>query len=187
MTDNIQKFKGHLTIETVDKDGNVVDRWADNNMIMNTARTNMARLISGMNTGQYINKLVLGTEGHQGSDYLLVKTADDGFVKERTELFSEESGSFTYPITFESTGISGDFNLISEPDADETSTINVVQNDTDVIYTIEIPNENGNDGDTVVYTEAALYADDLIFSMKTFKGKIKDDSVTLRVIWKISL
>lgn len=186
MIDKIN-FKGHLTIQAIDKSGNIIDQWADNNMIMENARINMAELISGMSTGNYINKIVLGTEGNKTGDYLTPKDETDGFVKERTQLFSEESGGYHYAINFSSTGSNGNFTLLSEDDSStgESSVINVVQTNSDVTYTIDLPGLNGNNTGTVVYTEAALYAGTQIFSMKCFKGKIKDESVQLRVVWKL--
>lgn len=186
MIDKID-FKGHLTIQALDKLGNIIDEWADNNMIMENARVNMSELISGMNTGHYINKIVFGTEGNKTGDYLTPKDETDGFVKERTQLFSEESGGFYYTINFGSTGVNGDFTLVSEDDSStgESSNVNVVQSASNVTYTIDLPGLNGNNTGTVVYTEAALYAGTQIFSMKCFKGKIKDDSVQLRVVWTL--
>jgi len=37
----------------------------------------------------------------------------------------------------------------------------------------------------MVYTECAFYTGTNIFSMRTFKGKIKDDTVSLKITWKI--
>src|SRR5574344_1277533 len=115
MVDKIN-FKGHLTIQALDKAGNVIDQWADNNMIMESARINMANIIAGMNAGNYINKLVIGTEGHNG-DYLTPKTELEGFVNTRTELFSQENGSYFYTVEFENTnGVNGDMTIVHEDD-----------------------------------------------------------------------
>ena len=35
------------------------------------------------------------------------------------------------------------------------------------------------------YTEAALYAGDNIFSMKTFPARVKEDTVKLEITWSI--
>ena len=186
MVDKIN-FKGHLTIQALDKAGNVIDQWADNNLIMETARINMANIIAGMHSGNYINKLVLGTQGHNG-DYLIPKTDTEGFVNTRTQLFSQEDSSYFYTVKFENTnGINGNLTLVQEDDTTtgESSSVNCVVNGTDITYTFDIPGLNANGVGTAVFTEAALYAEDEIFSMKCFKGKIKESSVALRIIWKI--
>lgn len=40
-------------------------------------------------------------------------------------------------------------------------------------------------GNISVFTEAALYVNDRIFSMKTFPGKVKDDTSSIKITWKI--
>lgn len=185
MVDKIN-FKGHLTIQALDKAGNVIDQWADNNLIMETARINMANAIAGMNSGNYINKLVIGTKGHN-ADYLIPKTEAEGFVNTRTQLFSQEDGSYFYTVEFANTnGVNGNLTLVQEDDTTgESSVVNCVVTGSDILYTFDIPGTNANGPGTTVFTEAALYSGNNIFSMKCFKGKIKDDSVALRIIWKI--
>lgn len=186
MVDKIN-FKGHLTIQALDKAGNVIDQWADNNMIMEKARINMANFIAGMTAGNYINKIVIGTKGHNG-DYLTPKTELEGFVSSRTKLFSEELASYFYTVKFKNTnGVNGNLTLVSEDDTGtgESSAISCVVTGSEVVYTFDIPGLNANGTGTTVFTEAALYSNNNIFSMKCFKGKIKDNSVALRIIWKL--
>lgn len=183
MIDKIEKFKGHVTIETLDVDGNVVDRYMDPNLIMVSARVDMAEVIGGVAAGSPINKLVLGTEGHN-VDILVPKTETEGFVNTRTELFSEETPGYTYPISFTNNAAAdADGTVDSEPDSG--STVHRLQTGSQTTWTFTIPLVAANNGAAVIYTEAALYAGTKIFSMKTFAGKIKDNTVTLRVIWKI--
>ena len=104
-----------------------------------------------------------------------------------SELFSEEISSYNYPIVFTNPGTSnGVCAVVSEPDSGTASTtINLKYLNNNIKYTIEIPELAANNTGIVVFTEAALYAGDNIFSMKCFPGKIKDSTVSLRVIWTI--
>ena len=180
-------ISGHIIIECLDNNKNIIDRFEKHNLIMDTARTVVANLTCALGTAEPLNKFVLGTEGHTTGDILIPKTDLDGFVSSRTELFSEEIGSYTYPIEFSNPGTStGACTIISEPDSGvATSTINLEYLNNDIKYTIEIPELAANDSGIVVFTEAALYAGSNIFSMKCFPGKIKDTTVSLRVIWVI--
>lgn len=185
MFEDTVKFKGHIKVETIDLDGNIVDVFEDNNMIMDTARTNMCALVAGVSTSSMINKLVLGTQGHKTDNILAIKDASDGFLPERTELFSEESNDFTYPIEFTPPGTNtGACTITSE--IDSGTSIDIVRSGTNVTYSIELPVETGNNSNAVIYTEAAFYAGDSIFSFKVFNAKVKDDTVILRITWKIA-
>jgi hypothetical protein len=180
-------ISGHIIIECLNEVGSVIDRFEKHNLIMDTARTSVSELTCGLVTAEPLNKFVLGTEGHTTGDILTPKTDLEGFVSSRTELFSEELSSYTYPIEFSNPGsASGTCAIISEPDSGvATSTINLEYLNNDIKYTIEIPELAANDSGIVAFTEAALYAGNNIFSMKCFPGKIKDSTVSLRVIWVI--
>lgn len=179
------ELKGHLIVECIDKNGQIVDRFENKNLIMDAARISMAQMIAGLSGSSEINKFVLGTKGHVGSDYLSVKTEADGFVGTRTSLFSEDSPTdYEYPISFNTPGTaSGACVITDEPD--DGSTININYADKSIEYTIEIFESAANGTGITVYTEAALYAGTNIFSMKCFPGKIKDNTVSLKIIWKI--
>lgn len=189
MIDTFNKIQGHLTVECIDKAGNVVDRFENHNLVMDTARQTMSQIIAGLSTSSIIDKFVLGTKGHVDNNYLLPKTSNEGFVSSRTELFSEELGEYTYPIEFTVPGTSSGACVISnEGNGSEVaeSTIDILHENTTIQYTIVIPAENANGSTgTVVFTEAALYAGNSIFSMKCFNGKIKDETVSIKIIWKI--
>lgn len=245
-------FKGHFTIQAIDKDNNIIDQWQDDNMIMGSARETMSKILSQINSGITINKIVLGTEGHIGSSITIPKTSTEGFVQERTRLFSEELeiddnesiglllndvvkyiGSdnsygttnnfykyigpsvtintsttnfgdtaiwedlgteepYTYGIEFTLPGTNNaDATNIIEDDISSGSSVHVLQEDTSVSFTFNIvpaaANGGGGAGEgTSVFTEAALYSDDNIFAMKTFKAKIKDSAVLLKIVWQIT-
>ena len=178
--------EGHLIIECLDSDKNVIDRYENKNLIMYTSRVTMAEMICGLGTADPIDKFVLGTEGHVTGDYLKPRAEADGFISTRTELFSEELRSFNYPIEFTNPGVSqGPCTIISEPSSG--SSVSLLHTGTSVQYTIEIPELAANNTGIVVFTEAALYAGENIFSMKCFPGKIKDKTVSLKIVWKILL
>ena len=176
---------GHILIESINNDGEVIDSYEEKNLIMDKARLAVSSSIAGINNTVPMNKFVIGTEGHITGDYLTPKTEAEGFISSRTELFSEELNSYSYPIEFQVPGVAeGACSIISEPDTGSSVYLNYV--DTDVTFTIEIPElAANNSGNVVVFTEAALYAGGNIFSMKCFPGKIKDNTVSLRVIWTI--
>jgi hypothetical protein len=280
------EFTGHLIVEQLDTNGNILDRFEDHNKIMRTAHVNMAQLLCGRAEGSMINKIVIGTMGH----YINLMNAIDentlGFVSERTRLFSEamtlhdgdvvqgvlvgdlflyngaaEGGEgvnefatkgsyyqrlntnmsnsliassemfndqslwrelaippYTYTINFanpdgyqntdvtvtDGTVTSTIFTNAAVSNTDgidpENTNVKFVQNDTHayVVYTFfydvaAANNINGTEykGEThlqsiVPYTEAALYADDLLFSMRTFPAKIKSETTTLKIIWRIN-
>lgn len=66
---------------------------------------------------------------------------------------------------------------------------------TTCIFTFSIPKDQGNNqhsaadegffGSTSLFTEAGLYVNGRLFSMKCFPAKVKDDSTEIRVTWKI--
>jgi len=66
--------------------------------------------------------------------------------------------------------------------------INVIAENNKVTYKVTIPQTQGNDegGGVVAYTEAALYCDDQIFSMKTFPARTKDNSLEYVITWVIT-
>ena len=186
MKDIYDKLSGHIIIECLDKDKNIIDRYEKNNLIMDNARVSMTSLIAGITGAADISKFVLGTDGHITGNYLTPKTDLQGFISSRTRLFSEEIGNYIYPVVFNSPGTtSGNCAIVSEPNSGTIITLATTTNS--VQYTIEIDDTAANNTGIVVFTEAALYAGSNIFSMKCFPGKIKDNTVSLRIIWKIIL
>lgn len=184
MKDIFAQFKGHFTVECLDKNLNVIDRYEEDNLIMDKARINVCDLVTGLSVGKHINKFVLGTQGHDSS-LTDPKTSSDGFISSRTQLFSEETGGTIYPISWTVTD-SNDADATNIIESDSGSTVHITRSGTTVTYNIIVPIGAANGTGTVAYTEAALYASDNIFSMKTFSGKIKDDTVQLRITWSIT-
>lgn len=242
-------FKGHFKIQAIDQNNTVIDEWQDDNMIMETARTTMSELFANLSASTFINKITLGTLGHVGDSILVPKGKDEGFVKERTRLFSEvlagaitpgqtvtiirkndvlhidatsndakgyyrflqsdvqnyvvndivitdtdtweflgATSPYSYSVNFELSGENGAVVNLVEDEANAGSAVTVLQTGSSVTFTIDIATgaANGQNETTSVFTEAALYANSRIFAMKTFKAKVKDSTVLLRIIWTIT-
>lgn len=73
--------------------------------------------------------------------------------------------------------------------------VQITQQDTSVTFVVIIPMVEGNaqyiDNDdygipTTIFTEAGLFVNGRIFSLKTFQGLTKDDSVKLKITWTIT-
>lgn len=84
-------IEGHFVVESLDANNKVVDRFEDHNMIMEGARKSMAEIFADLSTSVGAHKIVLGTHGCKDSSIYLAKDSEDGFVKERTKIFSEVS------------------------------------------------------------------------------------------------
>lgn len=184
MNENFKPVKGYFKIESIDLNGNVIDTFEQQNLIMDEARRTFPKYLAGIADTNVINKLVLGTNGHIAGDILAPKNDITGFVSDREMLFSEETGvqgqDFEV-LTFNPNGVNGSSVLCD----DGVSEVRITVIDTDVIYEIDVHNTAANGDGTIIFTECAFYTGDKIFSMRTFKGKIKDDSVSLRITWKI--
>lgn len=185
MVDNFNKIKGHFKIISLDSSNNIIDEYSEDNLVMTLARDSVAELLAGINTKNTINKFVIGTQGHITGNILVPKTSNEGFNNSRTELFSEESLDYTYSVGFDVPGISSGA-CTNVTDSGSGNTVSITQTEKNVEYTITIDNSVGNDTGTIAFTEAALYTDNVIFSMKTFGAKVKDSSVKLKIIWTIS-
>ena len=101
---------------------------------------------------------------------------------------------YTYNVTFNLPRTNIDVNGTTalglvEDDTGSGSTVKVLQSGTSVTFTIDIATAAGNlqnGGPSSIFTEAALYANNRIFAMKTFKAKVKDSTVLLRIVWTIT-
>jgi len=200
LKDNID-FVGHFAIKVFKKDGSI-EEYEDKNLIMDRARQNMAQLVGGVTNGsdrtkgEPINKFVLGTEGHVGDNILdYKKVGSNGFDSTRTNLFSQADNLEFYTLTFDPTGGSTKTNINatgvnSKISGNETGcTVTRTVSAQTCTYVITIPDVNANaassDTSIIAYTEAALYAGDDIFSMKTFPARVKEDTVKFEITWSI--
>jgi len=50
---------------------------------------------------------------------------------------------------------------------------------------VTVPVENANETGVVAYTEAALYSNEEMFSMKTFPARVKENTVKFIITWSI--
>lgn len=200
LKDNID-LKGYFSLEIFNKDGST-EKYEDKNLIMDSARNNMAELVGGYAGGNVINKIKLGNKGHNNNDILDYKQVDENgeFVSSRTSLFAEdplydaEGGfdSLVYGISFDVESN----NLIEVDSAAvgsfegsvDTHVCEVSRTISDRVCTfvITIPDYAANkEGGAIAYTEAAFYAGDRIFSMKTFPARVKEDTVKFVITWSI--
>jgi hypothetical protein len=193
MTESV-KFKGYLKIESLDANRNIVDVWEDPNLIMDTARVDMAGLLANFSGANPVNTFVLGNNGHtpglgEVSENILVpKTSLEGFVSTRTMLFAEDDTL--------APGINYNYSISWTPPVDANSTVldtalGVCSISTSITatttqYIFEIPTTEANNAGIATFTEAAMYTGSNIFSMRTFPAKIKDDTVILRITWSIT-
>ena len=255
MKDNTQdtfNLKGDFSVQCIDVDGNVIDEYQEQNMIMELSRKSMAEIFAMKDGSKSIHRIKFGTSGHIGTNIISPKSVNQGFVKERDRLFSDaldvvdngildtiitndllkfvsptrvgaeenrlyrylgpgaellqistvdftatelwkDEGTiepYTYWVDFDLPGFDNvEADNISERDTGSGSSVTVSQENEIVKFTFDLSTVAGNgaNGDvTSVYTEAALYANDRIFSMKTFKAKVKDSTILLRIVWAIS-
>ena len=191
------KVRGEFSIILEKEDGSI-EKYEEKNLIMDLARETMAELIGGWSDGSAINKFVLGTLGHIDDDILNYKrVGENGFDTTRTQTFAEADSSanyFTFGFDVRSSSSSasdtdkGYMRKQSKDDGVDCDVSREVSGRT-VTYTFDIPKEAANndssDNDTIAYTEAAMYAGDKIFSMKTFPARVKESSVSMKIIWSI--
>ena len=213
LRDNVE-MKGHFLVKAFKKDGSV-EIYEDKNLIMDSARSNMAELVGGWTAGVPIDKFVLGNKGHNGSDILDYKKVGENneFLSSNTTLFAEDSdnddpdgdgeedgsngkANFTYGINFNvqsKDAVKVDEETTAEVKGERVKetkkcTVKRAIADRTCTFTITIPDECGNragEGEVVAYTEAALYAGEDIFSMKTFPARVKEDTVKFEITWAI--
>ena len=203
---------GEFGIYSYNSKNELIDSYEENNLIVYGARSVMAKVLGSFSNGSSacdmlnpINMLVLGTRGHVGTDILhpvMVGEmhSDLGlFTPERTELYSEQTQEFNYHVTFNPAGgmVVEDIELpgtmynngvpgITDPSLNSAKREIIGDFGNVVRYTITVEQDCGNiPGVPVAYTEAALYAGDTMFAMKTFPARVKEDSVKFVIIWSI--
>jgi len=239
------KFKGHFSIQALNKDNEVISEYIDDNMIMNLSKLSAPEIFAGLSTSKSINRLVIGTKGAKDSDILTPKDSSDGFINSRDRMFSEyrviEDGEvhnllkgdvikyngtlnssatvgnyyenknatitsfdpdtydfslledlgttepYNYGITYNLPGTNGDYSSSVEDDNGDFggNTVQTTVNNNVLEFEYYIDNNVANNTGVSYINEAALYANDRIFSFKTFNMKTKDNTVSLRINWKI--
>jgi hypothetical protein len=196
-------FIGDFTISEYNAKDELLASYSDKNLIMDAARKNMAELIAGLANGKVINRFILGTRGHVGTDLLVPKEVggsytEGNFDSSRLKLYSEEAPAGTpywyvdftpNPLGGNST-ISNVFNTVNglETITDVNVSIGVAGKETTYTVTIPVSSANKTTG-PVAYTEAGLVSvsggDVDLFSMKCFPARVKEDTVKLIIVWKI--
>lgn len=212
--DDTIPFRGEFSIDCIDKDGNIIDTFKDNNLVVNLARKSMAYLIAGNVNGLPINGFKLGTMGHNTETQNILEpkvVGSNGYDETREELFSVEAGgnNFYYTLKWDESfsDVDGNPQVFDKDsisffatgqkkaqDGTETDSENapcpvtILLNETFVHFTFEIgdPYANGMDGVSVIaFTEAGLYCGDRLFSIKCFNAKVKENTVKFIINWKI--
>lgn len=83
----------------------------------------------------------------------------------------------------------GDINYSTKTDCSAFIKYSADVSNTTVEYTFEMGSSVGNDQysnpNYTLFNEAAIYVNSRIFCMKCFPSKLKDDSTTLKIVWKI--
>ncbi len=237
------EYKGHFTIQSMTSDGDIIDEYNDDNLIVTTSRTSIAELFAGISLPS-VNKIVIGTSGYNGVTSV-PKSSAEGLVRERTRIFSESvdvtdgtttdlvkndlvrytgstaisgvlnnyyryigsgelsvdtstidfttsdwidvggTGEYSYPFSFDLPGTSNGA-MTNIVESETGSSASIIQDGRDVTFTFTFGNAAGNGVGTEQITEAGLYCNNRLFSIKTFPTKPKDATVILRIIWKIS-
>ena len=91
-TEAFKDLKGHLKIERLDKNDNIIDVPVDeHNLICSNARISMAEIFANLDGIKFAHRFMLGTQGHKENNVYLPKDSLDGFVKERDRMFSQPS------------------------------------------------------------------------------------------------
>jgi len=202
LIDNIQ-FQGHFSVLEYNEKDELISKYSDKNLIMDSARSNMAELIAGLSAGKVINRFILGTRGHVGTDLLVPKEVGGTYVEgtfdsTRTELYSQSAPAGTpywyvdftpNPLGGNAT-INGVFNSVNSSETTTDVSVNIQVSGKETKYTITIPVTSANNpAGPVAYTEAGLVSvsagDSDLFSMKCFPARIKENTVKLVVVWSI--
>lgn len=208
MKDEYSNINGYFKIEYYNGD-ELIDVYEDCNLVMEGARTSMQKLQGGMSDMKPINSLRLGTLGMDTSVTPNVpKTAgtlQNQYSPTRTNLFQDDTGTqgYVYVAKFNVDGQqqNTEINSISEkmrkngtPLSGNFGTnqkLKRTQQDRVITFEVTIPQDSANaptgsgHPQTMNYSEAQLYCDDTIFSMKTFYTKAKDNTTKLVVTWSI--
>lgn len=186
--DNINRIKGKFSLLLVDENNNIVDKYEDNNLIVDTSKLQMAQILGKLTTNTHINNIRLGNQGVKPGT-LTPKDYTDGFTPARTKLFTEDGSGSVYKIQFTPTGTNGTDATITYEDTPGTitpSTINIVNLSNTIKYIITIPRDNGNTtAGTYQYSEAGLYLDNVLFAMKVFPTRVKTNALKMIINWTI--
>jgi hypothetical protein len=202
LLDNIQ-LQGYFSIQELNEKDEVIGEYSEKNLIMDAARKNMAELIAGLSVGKVINRFILGTRGHVGTDLLVPKTVggsytEGNFDSTKLKLYSEEAvaGTPYWYVDFAPNPLGGNatvanvFNSVNGSEVTNDVIVNIGVSGKETTYTMTVPVTSANNpAGPVAYTEAGLVSvaggDIDLFSMKCFPARVKEDTVKLIIVWKI--
>lgn len=173
-TDKEKNFiRGYFQIRVLDRFGNVIQDFEKENIVVNVARTTMAKHLSGQSITP-INKIIFGTKQNPSQP-----TAD------RTQLHSQESTpqDFMYSISFTPPLTNGPATNIVEDDQGSGSTVEVTRTSNSVSYSIIMKEIAGNNGGSVAYTECGMFVGNDLFAMRVYPVRTKDVNSVIEVNW----
>lgn len=173
-TDKEKNFiRGYFQIRVLDSFGNVIQDFEKENIVVNVARTTMAKHLSGQSTTP-INKIIFGTKQNPPQP-----------DASRTQLYSQESipQDFMYTISFTPPLTNGPATNIVEDDQGSGSTVEVTRTNNSVLYSIVMKEPAGNHGGSVAYTECGMFVGNDLFAMRVYPVRNKDANSVIEVNW----
>lgn len=165
---DVQKVRGSVQILVIrESTGEVVQRFEDDNLVVNGGRSGLAHLWAGQWFGGpptgYVNEMRFGDRGHDTSDPSLPKTTQ----VVRTQLFCEDEAR---PVIISKKPLTVDF-----PDGD---------NGTRVRFTSTVGAAEGNGTGRQIFSEVGLYRDDgVLAAHKTFGVITKTNEFLITFRW----
>jgi len=163
--------EGYFKLECLNDKGEVIDVFEQKNMIMFNSKPSVANSTIGVYPPvDYINKIVLGSRGHDVGTGNLLIGRDFGYQREK--LFAEEELGNTYVIVFnplvrDGEGFISDIKYEAYHEGISTKTVVTANkariwakiiNTSTIEYKIEIDPSNANGPEGVqAWTEAALF------------------------------
>jgi hypothetical protein len=199
------KVRGYFKIDSFDKNGNIIETYEDNNLVVVNARIYMAKLVAGqVLTNPGISRFIIGTDGY-GANLMTPLNISDTFTKgqhtekfdeNRNQLISQSFNDYYYTVDFSVPSTNGYSTTVSgigygENTASSSPSVSINASGTVLTYVITLPMDvaNGPSG-SVAFTEAGLFFKTTgntynMFAMKTFPVKAKDFSVEHKITWSL--
>ena len=213
LNEKLRMPKGYFKIEMI-KNGEVIDKFEEHNLVMRNARLQFMKILSGSFTSmKYINKFALGTQGvYEETQTLasgktqilqhdeLPKDKGDGFNDTRTDLFCGTTNSanegvtygylkFTPSGTTETSAVQSiDHHTGNGNDCAVNIYVNENVDEPTLTYVFDIGSSslNGTGSNYIKYNEAGLFIDDELIAMRTFASKAKDAQTAMKITWSIT-
>lgn len=205
MIDKINlKLRGEFYIDVV-KDDEIIDSFEDKNLVVDGSRAVIASLLSGINKPVPINKISLGDMGHiEAFDKFTPKVVGQEYQVGATNVTFDETRQKLFCQDYEIPTLDCTFNTVGNEDIQQIVPLNIAYGASDyetntskvdvtctcnsVVYQFEIEQGVGHgagESSVKAYTEAGLFADNIMFATKTFPAKVKDNATKFIITWKI--